>query len=78
LLLKIILGSGVILSETYSTNNGLIEFRPSLTEDLEAENLRLIMINFRWEYYRCREMFQKHLWEGAAEETSIEVYVSTS
>jgi hypothetical protein len=23
-------------------------------------------------------MFQKHLWEGAAEETSIEVYVSTS
>jgi len=77
LLLEITLGIRVILSETYTTKDRLIEFRPTLTENLETENLRLIMIYFWWENDCGREMLQEDLGESTAEEASIKVDVPT-
>ncbi len=78
LLLKIVLSIGVILSEANTTKNWLVELRSTLTEYLETENFRLIMINFRRKDHCRREMLQKDLGEVTTEEASIKIYVSTS
>lgn len=71
-------GVWVVLGEASATKYWLVKFGPTLSENLEPENLRGIVIHFRGHDNTGREMLQEHVWETRPEETPIEVDVSAS
>ena len=71
-------GVWVILGEAGATKYCLVKFGPTLSENLEPENLRGIVIQFRGHDNTGREMLQEYMREAHTEETPIEVDVSAS
>jgi len=78
LLLLVVFGVWVVLREPGTTTNWLIKFGATLSENLEPENLRGIVIDFRGHDNTGREMLQKNVREARTEEAPIEVDVSAS
>ena len=78
LLLLEAFGVWVVLGEAGATKYWLVKFGPTLSENLEPENLRGIVIHFRGHDHTGREMLQEHMREAHTEEAPIEVDVSAS
>ena len=78
LLLLVVFGVWVILGEASATRYWLVKFRATLSEDLEPENFRRIVIDFRGHDNTGRELLQEHMRETHPEEASIEVDISAS
>ena len=78
LLLLEAFGVSVVLGEAGATKYWLIKFGPTLSENLEPENLRGIVIHFRGHDHTGREMLQEHMRQPHTEEAPIEVDVSAS
>ena len=78
LLLLEAFGVRVVLGEAGATKYWLVKFGPTLSENLEPENLRGIVIHFRGHDNTGREMLQEHVRETHTEEAPIEVDVPAS
>ena len=78
LLLLEAFGVWVILGEAGATKYWLVKFGPTFSENLEPENLRGIVIDFRGHDNTGREMLQEHVRETHPEEAPIEVDVPAS
>ena len=78
LLLLVVFGVWVVLGEAGTTRHRLVKFGATLSENLEPENLRGIVIDFRGHDNTGREMLQEHMRETRTEETPIEIDVSAS
>lgn len=78
LLLLIVFGVWVVLSEPCTTRDWLVKFGATLSENLEPENFRGIVIDFRGHDNTGREMLQEHVRKARTEEAPIEVNVSAS
>jgi hypothetical protein len=78
LLLLEAFGVWVVLGEAGATKYWLVKFGPTLSENLEPENLRGIVIHFRGHDHTGREMLQEHMRQPHTEEAPIEVDVSAS
>lgn len=78
LLLLVVFGVWVVLGEPCTSTDWLVKFGATLSENLEPENLRGIVIDFRGHDNTGREMLQKHVREARTEEAPIEVDVSAS
>ena len=78
LLLLEAFGVWVVLGEAGATKYWLVKFGPTLSENLEPENLRGIVIHFRGHDHTGREMLQEHMRQPHTEEAPIEVDVPAS
>ena len=78
LLLLVVFGVRVVFGEAGATKYWLVKFGATLSENLEPENLRGVVIDFRRHDNRGREMLQENMRETHPEEASIEVDVSAS
>ena len=78
LLLLVVFGVWVVLREASTTTDGLVKFGATLSKNLEPENLRGIVIDFRGHDNAGREMLQEHVREAHTEEAPIKVDVSAS
>jgi hypothetical protein len=78
LLLLEAFGVWVILGEAGATKYWLVKFGPTLSENLEPENLRGIAIHFRGHDNTGREMLQENVRDTHPEEAPIEVDVPAS
>ena len=78
LLLLEAFGVWVVLGEAGATKYRLKKFGPTLSKNLEPENLRGIVIHFRGHDNTGGEMLQEYVRETHTEEATIEVDVSAS
>ena len=78
LILLVVFGVWVVLGEARATKYWLVKFGATLAENLEPENLRGEVIDFRGHHNRGREMLKEDMRETHPEEASIEVDVSAS
>lgn len=70
------LNRGIIFSETDSSKCRLIIFGAALSENLEAKDLRLVVVYLGREDNSCGEVLQENLRERSAENATIEIEIT--